>query len=258
MIGISVDVAAVQKWLLVFVRVAGIVGTVPVFGSRFVPVKVKIGVSVALAALLAPLVGAVPDAPTTGALAALIVREFALGAAVGFVLSTVFMGIQLGGQLVGVQMGFGVVNVIDPETREELPIIGQLQYVLALLIFLAVDGHHWVLAAIVGSFDRIPIGGAVLSGAPTEIIARASATVFVTAVRIAAPVTATLLLTDTALALVARAVPQMNVFVVGFPLKIAVGLSLLVLSFPLFSVVTQHVLSAARGTTASLVGAMAP
>jgi len=254
----GIDPAAVQKALLVFVRVAGIVGTAPLLGSQYVPAKVKIGLAVAVSVLVLPVVGPVNLSDSPVGQAALLCREFAVGAAVGFVTSLVFMGIRLAGSLVGVQMGFGVVHVMDPETREEVPIIGQMQYLLGALIFLAVDGHHWVLGGLARSFEIIPVGAATLAGAPTEVVARSAATVFTTAVKIAAPVTAALFLTDTALAFVARSVPQMNVFVVGFPLKIGVGLSLLLISLPLFAVVAVHLFSASRDAMISMIGAMAP
>jgi flagellar biosynthetic protein FliR len=129
------------------------------------------------------------------------------------------------------------MEVIDPNSSQGVSIIGQFQFILALLIFLAIDGHHLLINAVVQSFAIVPLGHVAISGATAEIMTRICVDIFAIAVKLSAPVIVTLFLTDVALGIIARTVPQMNVFIVAFPLKIGAGLLILAASLPFFNYV---------------------
>jgi len=154
-----------------------------------------------------------------------------------------FMAFQFGGQIVGFQMGFAIVNVVDPQSQQQVSLIGSLEYTIAALLFLVLNGHHLLLMALARSFTIVP----PLSVSPdVEVyggLVRMTSQVFVIAVRIAAPAMAALLLTNVALSIIARTVPQMNIFIVGFPIGIAVGLASLAFSAPLLVRIFGQLLS---------------
>lgn len=216
----------IEQVLLILVRITTIVMLVPVFGFRGVPARVKIGLSLMLTYLLVPIVydEAMAMPPHLLLLPTMILKEFLVGAIIGFTTALLFTGIQASGQFVGVQMGFGIVNVLDPTTNQQVSIIGEFQYLLALLIFLAIDGHHFLLKALRRSFDLVPLSTGRISGICAERVIEMSADVFEIVIKIGAPVMVALFLVQIVTAILARTVPQMNIFIVGFPLKIGVGL----------------------------------
>lgn len=166
----------------------------------------------------------------------LVVKETLIGLMMGFFVMLFISALQVAGQFIDVQMGFGLANVVDPQTGTQVPIMGFFKYYLGMLIFLSLDIHHYIIHAYVDSFQQIPIGNLYLSGSGrfAEFAVTAFSGMFVLALKIAAPVVFCLLLTTVALGITARTVPQMNVFVVGMPLKIALGFLVTYLSLPTF------------------------
>jgi flagellar biosynthetic protein FliR len=220
--------------LLVLARIAGLVLAAPVFGHLLVPVRVRAGLAVVLAVALAPAVAPAAVAPpaTLWALGGALVRESALGVVLGLVTQLVFAGVQLGGQIAGMQMGFGMANLIDPQSHAEETIVAHWQQLLALLVFLVLDVHHLLIRAVLASFATAPVGGPGPTAAGLQAVVGLAAGLFVDGVRIAAPVLIALLLTNGALGVLARTIPQLNVFVVGFPVNVGVGLVVLGASLP--------------------------
>src|SRR5690606_3293279 len=155
------------------------------------------------------------------------VEEVLVGLAMGLIVTTVMMAVYLAGQLIDVPMGFGMVNVMDPQMGSEAPVVAQFYFAIALLTFFLIDGHHGLLRALVQSFDVVPLGGATLSGGVPAIALDAVRSMFSLGLKIALPVIGALFLTDVALGIVARAGSQMNVCFVGFPLKVGLWLLLL-------------------------------
>ena len=166
-----------------------------------------------------------------------------IGLAIAFAIRLIFTAVQLAGTMVDFQMGFGVVNVIDPQTQAQVSITAQSQNILAVLIFLAADAHHIIIGAIVQSFELINPATVDFSNVTPEMILRYFSSMFVIAIKIAAPIMAILFFLSVGLGLVARTVPQMNVFIVGFPLQIGVGLLMVALAMPFFSLVLQNQIS---------------
>jgi len=226
--------ALLITYLLVLARIAGLVTAAPVFGHLLVPVRVRAGLAVVLAAALAPAVAPTPVAPpeTTWALAGAIALESMIGVVLGLVSQLIFAGVQLGGQMAGIQMGFGMANLIDPQTQAQVTVVAHWQQLLALLVFLALDVHHLLLRALLASFHTAPPGGLGLAAVGLRGVVELAGNLFVDGVRISAPVLIALLLTNGALGVLARTIPQLNVFVVGFPVNVGVGLVLLGASLP--------------------------
>lgn len=246
----------VQTYLLVLARIGGVFGFAPVFGSYNVPLQVKAGISAVLALVTFPLVQA-PSAGYPGEIvpyAVCVGREILVGAIIGYVASLFMVAVQLAGQLVDIQIGFGLVNVVDPVANRQVTVMGQFQYLLAMLLFLVFNGHHMVLAGLVESYAVVPISGFTLTAKLQAGVVRMFCNTVVVAFKIAAPVTCTLLLTDVVMAVLARTVPQMNIFIVGFPLKIGVGLLTLVVALPLFVLILRGTFSGFERDILALFG----
>jgi len=220
-------------FLLVLARIAGLVGTSPILGHLLVPLRVRAAFAVILAAALAPAVTAPAAAPTTlWGLAGAVAIESALGALLGLVAQFIFAGVQLGGQIAGIEMGFGLDALIDPQTHAHITVVAQWQQLLALLVFLALDVHHVLLRALLASFQTAPPGALAVSAVGLHGAIVLSGELFAIGARIAAPVLIALLLTNGALGVLARTIPQLNVFVVGFPVNVGVGLVVMGASLP--------------------------
>lgn len=221
-----------QGFLVLISRIGGLLAALPVLSGRAVPLKVKVVLVLALGVLLAPLVRlpVVPYDPV--ALAAGLVSEMAIGLAIGLAVRLFFSALELAGEIIGVQMGFGVVQLFDPSTADHTSIIGQYFTLLATLVFLSLNGHLLLVATILSSYESIPPFGASLPGTVGDDILRLSQHMFVVGLKLAAPVLVVILLINILLALLGRAVSQINVFVLSFPVTIAGGLAVIALSIP--------------------------
>ena len=219
--------------LLVLSRVGGLVMTAPVFGHTLLPIRVRLGIALALTVVVIAAVPPPAALPTTflGMVGALIM-EVALGALLGSVAQFIFAGVQIGGQLAGVQMGFGFATLIDPQSHAQTTVVAELQQLLVLFLFLVLDIHHALIAALIDSFRAAPLGAVVLAGAGLQEAVRMAAELFVLGLRVAAPVMTALLLSNLALGVIARTVPQLNVFVIGFPVNIGLGLFVMGAALP--------------------------
>ncbi|MEC9381189.1 MAG: flagellar biosynthetic protein FliR, partial [Candidatus Latescibacterota bacterium] len=165
-----------------------------------------------------------------------------MGVVMGFVVLLLFVAIQFAGQLAGLQMGFGIVNVIDPQSSNQLSIMGQFLNILAILLLLSLNGHHTILTGLVTSFETIPLGGVVLKAGLMQKMIAITAEVFIIGVKIAAPIMTALFLVTAAMGVLARTVPQMNVFMVGFPVQISVGLGAFLVCMPLFAMLVERLI----------------
>lgn len=223
----------IETFILVLLRVSAIVVTIPIFGSASAPVRVKGGLSLAIAFLIVPFVDLVVPPLEVLPLAMRMIGEVMIGIIIGFAGRLVFAGVQLAGQLAGFQMGFAIVNVFDPVTSSQVSIMAQFQYLFAVLVFLAVDGHHIFLSAIAESYRLVLPLDFHFSAQLAQGIAELAKSVFVIAIKAAAPAITALLMIDIGFGLIARTVPQLNILIVGFPVKIAVGLIGIGLALPL-------------------------
>ncbi len=230
-----------QLFIFILLRVSAMVVTIPIFGNRNVPVRAKGGLSLMIAFLLFPFIKFHLPPLEIFSLILGMLGEVIIGIIIGFAGRLAFAGVQIAGQLIGFQMGFAVVNVFDPITSEQVSIIAQFQYLIAMLIFLAVDGHHVFLFAIAESYRIILPFDFCFSVELMQSIVEISKDIFIIAVKIGAPVITALLMTSIGFGLIARTVPQINILIVGFPLKIAIGLIGIGLSLPLFTKIMGRV-----------------
>ncbi len=226
----------VDEFLLLLARLSGLFLSAPIFSSRQMPVRIKVFVLVLLSVTLSYVipVGNAVSIDNAGMFLAAMVMEIVVGFTIGFVAYVVFAAIQLAGQLMDMQMGFGIVNVVDPLSGTQIPLMGNLTQTLALLMYLVIDGHHYLLQALIQSYQIVPVMGLNLGGSFFDLLMTIAAQMFVIAVKIAAPIIIAVLVADIAMGFVARTVPQMNVFIVGLPLRILVGLITLMLMMPVY------------------------
>jgi flagellar biosynthetic protein FliR len=238
----NLNYAEFERFLFVFFRVGALILFVPVLGSRQVPASMKIGLILFTSIVIFPLVQARPLPEPQGIfdLAVFLLSDVTIGLGIAYITRLIFAAVQIAGTVVDFQMGFGVVNVIDPQTDTQVSVTAQFHNIVAVLIFLAVDAHHFILQAIVESFFIINPAEINFSSLTPEYMLYLFSGTFTTAVKIAAPIMAILFFLSVGLGLVARTVPQMNVFIVGFPLQIGVGLLMVGLSLSFFSVLVQQ------------------
>ena len=221
--------------LLIFLRVGLILIMLPVLGHSVVPMQTKAGLALLISILLypvvAPTVPAIPLAPV--ALAVIAVKEIFIAGMIGLFAQLVFSAVQFAGQVMSYQMGLAVANIFDPVTQSQEAVVGQIATTTAMLIWLAVGAHHLLLMALSDSFHLLPIG-ASWSFHGWMALSDAVAAMFVTGLRLMAPIMVLLLFVYVALGLLARTVPQIQVFFVSAPLTVALGLLVFALSLPAF------------------------
>ncbi|MDR3563789.1 MAG: flagellar biosynthetic protein FliR [Negativicutes bacterium] len=233
---LSVLLNQTNIFLLIFARISGIFTAAPFFSSNNIPRYAKAGMSLLLSYILLPLIstGKITLPDTFWTYIALVVGEFILGLLFGFVSYLIFYAVQMAGHLIDLQIGFGIVNIFDPQFGQQIPLLGNFLYILGMLVFLITNGHHILLTALFASFKVIPLTGVVFHPSLAEFITNLVIDVFIIGFKISLPVLVTLLLTDVALGILARTMPQMNIFVVGVPGKIAIGIFILAVALPFY------------------------
>ena len=226
---IDIDVLSFQYFILVFSRLASMVSFSPIIGSGAVPVQTKIGFSFLLSLIIYPIVARdLPPIPGHIILFwILLAREALIGMLIGLISSLMFSAIQLSGQIFGMQIGFGIVNVIDPLSEEQTSLLGEFVFILAILLFLVMDGHHVFVRIIANSYKIVPMGSFSFTEPLGMEVTRWLTKAYVIAFKIGAPMIFCLLLISAAMGIIARAVPQMNIFIVGLPINIFAGLFVL-------------------------------
>jgi len=221
---------------LLFVRVVTFLSMLPVMGNRSVPPIAKIGLAGFMAFFLLTVqdIRQQPVPPSLWHFALLAVKEAVIGLGLGFLTKMIFAGIQMAGEIVGRQVGFAMARTFDPTFQTQASVISEFYLILMMLIYLSVSGHHFLIRGLAESYTFLPIG-APLSTAGIEVpVLKMASGIFLSCIKIAAPVLVTLMLTNIALGLLARTVPQMNVFMVGLPLRIGLGILAMVLTIELF------------------------
>jgi len=217
--------------------------SIPVFDSKSIPLFFKIALAFTTSMALFPILELEPLALITNffAMGVSVAGEILLGLVIGFSVKLIFAGIQLAGQLAGYQMGMALANVMDPSSSQQVPLLAQFNNLIALLIFITINAHYWFIRALAHSFQLVPPLNVNFSGSLMEHLIKMSGNMFVIGIQIGAPVIAALLITSVAFGLIARTVPQMNVFIVAMPLKIGVGLLFLGFSLPYFSAFLEKI-----------------
>jgi flagellar biosynthesis protein FliR len=211
----------------IFIRIVVIFATVPFFNATVIPRRITATIAFFLSLVLLPVVPPVqvkPEELNMMTLTVILVHEMLIGLALGLAIDVVYSGIQIAGELIGFQMGFSMANVVDPMSGVSAPIISNLLYLVAFLLFFAFGGHHLLIKALVESFSIVPIGDKMVHREFFMAAVSYGAQMFIIGVKVSAPVVGVLLLINISFGVIARALPQMNVFIMAFPLTIAVGL----------------------------------
>lgn len=229
-----------EMFLLILIRSSGIFFISPFFSSQNIPNTMKAGFSFIVSILLAMTLDVDLNVLEIG-FVELIFKELMVGLIIGFISYAFFATFYVMGQIIDMKIGFGMVNVMDPQHRVQVPIMGNFYYILAFLILLSIDGHHIIINALIDSYKFIPIGSFVFSQNVVDLLINIISEVFIIGFKLSAPVVAIIFLTDILLGMLARTIPQMNVFVVGMPLKILVGLLLITVSIPIFHSITTGI-----------------
>jgi flagellar biosynthesis protein FliR len=210
------------------VRIAIIFAVIPFFSAQIVPRRVTAMIAFFLSLVLMPVVPAVQVQMTDLNLLSIVfimLHEMLIGLCIGLSIDVIFAGVQIAGELIGFQIGFSIANVVDPTSGITSPIISNVLYISAMLLFLSFGGHHMLIKALVESFQVIPIGDTMVHRKFLMAVIEYSGQMFIIGTKVAAPIIGITLLINIALAVISRALPQMNVFIVSFPLTIAVGLA---------------------------------
>jgi flagellar biosynthesis protein FliR len=225
--------AEIVRFMIVLLRISGIMLLAPFFSSQTIPIQVRAAFALIASFILAPSLplSAVPAALNLGNLVTVFPCEFLFGILLGFAAMCVFAGFQFAGQVISFQLGFSVINVIDPQTQVESSVFSFLQNYIGLLFFLLINGHHWFLLAINQSFATLPVGGATFHASMMAYTIRLTADLFIIGLRIAGPVIAVSVITDVVMGAIGRTAPQINIMIVGMPLKTLIGFGCLSFSF---------------------------
>ncbi|AIF43746.1 flagellar biosynthetic protein FliR [Virgibacillus sp. SK37] len=219
-----INVNSIPVFLLILVRVSAFFVTLPLFSYRTIPGPFKIGFSFFLSLIIYYTVD-VSVIEIDGTYILLVVKEAMVGLLVGLIAYILLSAIQIAGGFIDFQMGFAIANVVDPQTGAQSPLMGQYFYIIALLFLLSVNGHHLLIDGIYNSYQFIPIDAYIpfQNGSIADFVIDTFNKMFLIAFQMAIPIVGCLFLVDVALGIIARTVPQLNVFVVGLPLKILVS-----------------------------------
>lgn len=230
----------IAAFLLMMTRISGLCIIAPFFGSQNIPVRLRVGLTFIMAMLLFPVIDQkfpVDELPPTmlGYMIS-VIGELFVGWLIGMVAYIVIVAINMAGKIMDMQVGFAMVNVMDPTTNQQNALIGSFLYNLCIIIFLVVNGHHMLLGALVGSFESIPMGGVGMSMDLSRLMIDFTNGIFLTGMKVALPVTFAILMINVALGVLARTMPQMNIFVIGIPMHLMIGVFVLMMLVPFYIV----------------------
>lgn len=237
---ISLTDAQLNAWLISFLwpltRILGLIMVAPVFGHRAVPARVKVGLGIFIALIAAPALPPMPDVGLGSWHGLLIlVQQFLIGIAIGFTMRVIFAAVEAAGEIIGLQMGLGFASFFDPQSAGQTMVLARFFNLLAILLFLAVNAHLLLLGVLVDSFQSLPVSTRPLSAAGFYSVATLGSSIFATGLQMALPLIAILLMTNLALGILTRSAPQLNIFAIGFPITLGVGLIALDTTLPYFA-----------------------
>lgn len=225
---ISFTSAELNAWIAAFffplARILALLAAAPPFNNAGLTTRVRLALGLALAVAIAPALPAMPSIePASGLGLMILAQQMIIGFAMGFVLRLVFSAIDLAGMMISTQMGLGFATAYDPQTAAQTPVVSELLGMLALLVFLSIDGHLMVLATLVQSFTLLPVGEWTISEGSWLNIANAGGVIFSSGIMLSLPALVALLITNVALGVLGRVAPQLNLIVIGFPVTILLG-----------------------------------
>jgi len=232
----------VPGYLMVFARITAMLMILPFFSYAVVPTRVRAMLALVLSLIIFPLlkIGQL-RVDSVVMLLAMLTQEVLIGLVIGFGAAMVFEGFNMAGELIGRQMSFAAVNIFDPFSQQEKSIISEFWILLAIICFILINGHHFFIETIFNNFKLIPVGDGHFPPALGACLISGSGNIFIIALRMGGPILALMLIVDTAMALTARVMPQMNIFFVALPLKIILGILALISSLYIFQMIFDSV-----------------
>ena len=253
---ISLTTAEINAWIVAFffplARILALLAAAPPFNNIGLTRRVRLLLGIAIALAIAPALPRMPAIdPASGYGLLVLAQQLLIGFAMGFAMRLVFSAIDLAGAMISNQMGLGFATAYDPQSSSQTPVVSEFLGLLALLMFMGINGHLLVLATLVQSFTLFPVGGGLPGAASWLNIAHAGGIVFASGVLLALPVVLALLIANVALGVLGRVSPQLNIIVVGFPVTIALGFAALFISMsylaPPLQQMFEHGLSSMLG-----------
>jgi flagellar biosynthetic protein FliR len=248
-------------FLQVLARVSALVAIAPVFGASQVPAQVKILLAFMLSMIVWPLAYAAlrhQAVPTNFyTLGFALMGNALIGIAMGFVVSLTLTAVQIAGSILDLQVGFTIAQTFNPELGELAAPLTQLQYLYAMLLFILANGHYMLISALGQSFAIMPASSLkMVGGASLDFVTKLTGETLINGVTIAAPAAAVMLIVDLSFAYLARAVPHMNIFFVGTPAKLLIGLVLMIAVLPMMAILFGHIVGHAPYDLSSALGAL--
>ncbi|MBO0476961.1 flagellar type III secretion system protein FliR [Vagococcus sp. DIV0080] len=221
-------------FILIFARISSFMVTSPGFSLKQAPIVLKVGLSFFLSVIVYSMIPEKVGAANLIIFSFLVIKEILVGIALGFVVQLIFSSIEMAGQLIDFQVGFSMGSVYDPSVGIQASNYGRLYYWIALVLFFLSDMHHIVLQNLINSFQMVPLNEAGFMGNTVEGIIRLFIEMFQVSFMLAAPVVLVAFVTDCVLGIVSRSVPQINVLMLGMPMKILVSFIFILLFLPNF------------------------
>lgn len=231
-----------QSFAVCASRVAGFLTATPVYFSGQTPARIKAGLTFTLALVLFPILAPFVNEVDfrLAAFLLLIINEILLGMMIGLIARLIFVSVEFGGTVIGYQMGFAAANIFDPQNQRQTALISQFQNVFAILLFLALDIHHYFIRVAVRSYELLPPGNLDFSGNAVPYLVELSSRMFMLGVQFSAPILVILLLSGFILGILARVFPQLNVFMLSFPMNIMISFVVMALTFGVVKVLLSR------------------
>lgn len=244
---LTVTSAQLIAWLTAFVwpmfRIAALIASAPVLGNPGFPRSAKMALIVAITLVVAPVLEPMPEVDPGSAAGFLILsQQIVIGLAMGLAMRVVFVAVEMAGSLIGLQMGLGFATFFDPVNSAQVPVVAQFLGVLFSLIFLALNGHLFMIEALAESFRLFPISAQPVSALGWKIVVDWGGEIFRTGLLLALPMIAALLIANISIGVMTRAAPQLNIFAVGFPITLAAGFMVLFVTLPYMAPIFEHMM----------------
>lgn len=221
------------SYIVVLMRVGGLFVFAPILGSAAIPAQIKVFASMVISLAVLPATAlAVPAEMTLPLFLKIAAGETTVGLVIGYAAGLVFVAVQLGGMQIDQQMGMAMGRVFNPLLESQDSSVGRFYFLFAMFVYLGIGGHRILLAALVGSFKTVPVGTIALSAQTLRMVIKLFGHLFAVAFAVSAPMVLALFLTTVALGFLARTVPQMNILIIGFPVRIVVGLTVMIFTLP--------------------------
>lgn len=238
-----------------FIRIGGMLMVAPLFASSFIPVRIRLVLALSLSAAIVPMLPAPPEIVPFSALGIYIgVQQLIIGMTAGFVLQLVFDAIVVGFQTVAMSMGLGFAVMVDSQRGQQVPMLSQFHFIIAILLFLAMDGHLMMIGLMIDSFEYMPVGPTGLDAEAFRQIAAWGTHMFAGALRVALPAATAILLVNLSIGVISRAAPTLNLFAVGFPITMLTGYLVMMVSMPMLDFSLRILLEKAWASIFALWG----